>query len=151
MTLARRSREAATLLTGMLAGAMLLIRFVLVRFWQRLPPEAFREWFRDNSGRIGAVMFPLGGAATASTVAAATLSRGLPRTNRRSLWLAAACSVGVAAVTVLVNEPTNEQFNGHELSLADTPAALARWRRWHNVRVLLGTAAAIAAVRSLPD
>jgi uncharacterized membrane protein len=128
---------------------MLLIRVVLLPFWQRLSPDAFREWFRSNSGRIAAVMFPLGGGATLSAGAAAVVSRDVPRAQRRSLWLAAACAVGVTVVTLLVNEPANEQFNGHELSVEETPAVLARWRRWHNVRVVLGAAAAAGAIRGL--
>jgi hypothetical protein len=128
---------------------MLLVRVVLVPFWQRLSPDEFRDWFRENSGRIGAVMFPLGGAATLSATAAAVVSRDLPRAERRRLWQVAACSIGVTAVTVVVNEPANEQFNGHELAVDETPALLARWRRRHTVRVLLGAAAAVGAVRGL--
>jgi hypothetical protein len=128
---------------------MLLIRVVLVPFWQRLPPDAFRDWFRSNSGRIEAVMFPLGGAATVAAAAAVVVSRNLPRAERRPLWLAAACTIGVTAVTLVVNEPANAQFKGHELAVDETPALLDRWARWHTVRVLLGVAAAVGAVRSL--
>ena len=131
----------------MLAGAMLLIRVVLLPFWQRQSPDAFRDWFRANAGRIGAVMFPLGGAATLSATAAAVVSRDVPRAQRCTLILAAACTVGVTAVTVVVNEPANEQFVGSELPIDETPALLTRWRRWHNVRVLLGAGAAIYAAR----
>jgi hypothetical protein len=122
-----------------------------VPFWQRLPPDAFRGWFRDNSGRIGAVMFPLGAAATLSATAAAVVSRDLPRARRRPLWLAAACTIGVTVVTMVVNEPANARFNGHDLRVEETSALLARWRRWHTIRVLLGAVAALSAVRSLSD
>ncbi len=94
-------------------------------------------------------MFPLGGAATLSATAAAIVSRDVPPAQRRPLVLAAACTGGVIMVTVLVNEPANEQFKGHELALDETPALLARWRRWHTVRVLLGAAAAVSAVRGV--
>jgi hypothetical protein len=146
---ARRVRELSAALTALFAGAMLLIRVVLVPFWQRLSPDAFRGWFRDHSGRIAAVMFPLGAAATLSATAAAVVSRDLPRARRRPLWLAATCTIGVTVVTMAVNEPANEQFNGHDLPDGETPALLARWRRWHTIRVLLGAVAAVSAVRSL--
>lgn len=144
---ARSARQISAVLTALFAAAMLVIRVVLVPFWQRLSPDAFRAWFRDNSGRLEAVMFPLGGAATLSATAAAVVSRDVPPAQRRPLVLAAACTGGVIVVTVLVNEPANEQFKGHELALDETPALLARWRRWHTVRVLLGAAAAVSAVR----
>jgi hypothetical protein len=149
--LARSVRNVSAALTALFAGAMLLIRVVLVPFWQRLPPDAFRVWFRANSGRIAAVMFPLGGAATVSTLAAAVVSRDVPRAQRRPLLLAAACTVGVTVVTMVVNEPANERFNSHELAVDETTALLTRWRRWHTVRVLLGAAAAVNAIRSLSD
>src|SRR5438876_218312 len=98
----RSVRETSAALAALLAGAMLLIRVVLVPFWQRLAPDAFRDWFRDNSGRIGAVMFPLGGAATLSATAAAVVSRDVPRAQRRALLVAAACTIGVTAVTVVI-------------------------------------------------
>jgi hypothetical protein len=149
VNLSRLIRAAASVLTGMLAAAMLLIRVVLVPFWEWLPPEAFREWFRKNSGRVGALMFPLGGAATLSATTAAITSRDVAPTDRRRLWLSAGCSIGVTAVTLFVNEPANKRFNGRELLLKDTPALLARWRRWHNVRTLLGFAAAFIMIRAL--
>src|SRR5438105_14524435 len=85
--LSRGIRAAAPVLTSMLAGAMLLIRVVLVPLWERLSPEAFREWFRDHSGRIGALMFPLGGAATLSATTAANASPDLAPPGRAALPL----------------------------------------------------------------
>jgi hypothetical protein len=149
MRLARSVRGISAALSALFAGAMLLIRVVFVPFWQRLSPDAFREWFRHNSRRIGAVMFPLGAAATLSAIAAVLVSRDLPRPHRRPLWVAAACTIGVTTVTMVVNEPANEQFNGYDLPVDETPALLVRWRRWHTVRVVLGAAAAVSAVRSL--
>jgi hypothetical protein len=146
---ARSVRVLSAALTALFAGAMLLIRVVLVPFWRRLSPDAFRGWFRDHSGRIGAVMFPLGAAATLSATAAAVVSRDLPRARRRPLWLAAACTIGVTVVTMVVNEPANEQFNGRDLPVEETPALLVCWRRWHTIRVLLGAVAAVSAVRGL--
>jgi hypothetical protein len=144
-------RRISAGLAVLLAGAMLVIRVVLVPFWQRLSPHEFRGWFRGNAGRIGAVMFPLGGAATLSSTAAAVVSRDVPRAQRRSLLLAAACVGGVTLVTMVVNEPANQQFIGSELAVDEIPALLARWRRWHTVRVLLGAGAAVSAVRGLAD
>jgi hypothetical protein len=146
---ARSVRGISAALIALFTGAMLVIRVVFVPFWQRLSPDAFRRWFRDNSGRIGAVMFPLGTAATLSATAAAVVSRDLPRARRQPLWLAAACTIGVTVVTMLVNEPANEQFNGYDLPVDETPALLVRWRRWHNIRVLLGAAAAVSVARSV--
>src|SRR6476620_3272675 len=91
----RSVRSISAALTALFAGAMLVIRVALVPFWERLPPDAFRDWFRVNSPSIEALMVPLGGAATVSATAAAVVSRDMPRAQRRPLLLAAACTVGV--------------------------------------------------------
>ena len=84
----RSVRNISAALTALFTSAMLVIRVALVPFWLRLPPDAFRDWFRVNSPRIGALMFPLGAAATVSATAAAVVSRDVPRarSDDRSCW-----------------------------------------------------------------
>ena len=50
------SRPLAVLsavLTGALAGAMVLIEVVLVPFWRRVPPAEFRAWFPTTLAASG--------------------------------------------------------------------------------------------------
>jgi hypothetical protein len=132
----RMASVASALATGVLAGAMILIRLVLVPFWRRGATSGFKPWFIENSPRLRNVMVPLG------TVAAATTTANALITHRRRAVLAAAAAVGVGLVTMTVNEPLNARFAGpHPID----PADLDRWIRWHDIRVALGLIAAWAS------
>jgi uncharacterized membrane protein len=140
--------RVAALFLGLLAGAMLLIAVVLVPFWAALPPAEFRRWFAANAPRIGSLMLPLGAVAAVAAVAAVFLEWQAP--GRGWLVVAAAGAVGVAAVTLAVNEPANQRFVAPDgLSDRDTAALLERWIRWHRVRVALGVAAFYASILAL--
>ena len=139
---------ASSALTGLLAGAMILLRAVLVPFWRDLPPAEFRAWFARYSDRIRALMVPLGVGAAAASVAA-TVARAANEEDVRASSVAAAGAVGVVGVTVTVNEPANHRFTSGELGDEETTTLLARWARWHDVRVALGVIAAVAAARAL--
>jgi len=126
--------------TGALAGAMTLIRLVLVPFWRRSATSEFKPWFIENAPRLRALMVPLGAAAAATTTANALIIR------RRRAALAAASAVGVGVVTMAINEPLNARFVGPD---PVDPAELDRWIRWHDVRVALGLIAAWASAGTL--
>src|SRR5437660_12663295 len=111
---------ASTLTTGALAGAMTLIRLVLVPFWQRSVTTEFKPWFVENAPRLRALMVPLGAAAAVTASANALVTR------RSRAVLAAAAAVGVGIVTAAVNEPLNARFEGPD---PIDPADLDRWIR----------------------
>jgi hypothetical protein len=133
---ARKLGVTSAVTTGALAGAMTLIRLVLVPFWRRGQTSEFKAWFVENSPRLRAVMVPLGAVAASTTTANALI------THRGRAVLAAAAAVGVGLITMTVNEPLNARFAG--LDPVD-PADLDRWVRWHDVRVALGVIAAWAS------
>jgi hypothetical protein len=133
---------------GLSAGAMLLIRVVLLPFWRGLPPSEFRRWFRSHSGRIRRLMVPLGTTAAASAIATAATEAAVDRRPATTSVIAAASTAGVVAVTVTVNEPANEKFVQPDFDDDETSRLLARWARWHDFRVALGVLGAIAAARS---
>ena len=125
---------------------MALIEVVLVPFWRGAPPAEFREWFAAHSGRIRAVMVPLGAGAGAAP---------LPRrwhTSRRenkaapASVAAAGATAGVVGITAAVNERANRRFEAGALTDSETAELLGRWARWHHGRVVLGLAATLAAV-----
>ncbi len=141
----------SAVLTGLLAGGMLLIEVVLVPFWRGTPPAEFRDWFAAHSSRIRDLMIPLGiGAGSIGTASAiAHLAEG--RRSAPVSVAAALATVGVVGITVTVNEPANHRFTGGTLTDAETADLLRRWARWHHGRVVLGVAAAIAAAAALMD
>jgi hypothetical protein len=146
---ARTLAALAAILGGLLAGGMLLIRVALVPLWQRESPAEFRRWYGRYNDHIRGLMRPLGAAsaaaATASAVAQATTRDGA----RLSSVTAATAALGVAAVTVLVNEPANDGFVQGEVSDEEIGPLLARWVRAHEVRVALGLVGTVAAVRAV--
>jgi hypothetical protein len=133
---------------GMSAGAMLLIRIVLLPFWRGLPPAEFRRWFASHSGRIRGLMVPLGATAAVSAIATAATEAATEHTPPTTSAIAAASAAGVVAVTVTVNEPANEKFVQSDFDDEETTRLLGRWARWHDLRVALGLLGAIAAVRT---
>lgn len=137
-------------LISLLAGAMLFLRIVLLPFWRGAPPAEFRSWFATHAGRIRALMLPLGAASAAASVGA-TAERIVNREDARASSVATAGAVSVVGITVTVNEPANRKFANEDLSDDETATLLARWQRWHDVRVVLGLIAAAAAVRALSD
>jgi hypothetical protein len=134
--MARKAGVASALATGVLAGAMILIRLVLVPFWRHSASSEFKPWFIENAPRLRSVMVPLGTVAVATTTANALITR------RGRAVLAVAAAVGIGLVTMTVNEPLNARFAGPDPM---DPADLDRWVRWHDVRVALGLLAAWAS------
>ena len=133
----RRFLQAASAATtGSLAGAMLLIRVVLVPSWRQTATTDFKPWFVSNAPRLRAVMVPLGVASVATTALNAVVTR------RGRSFAGAAAAAGVVAITTTVNEPLNARFEGPE---PVDPADLERWARWHDARVVLGFVSALAS------
>ena len=141
----------AATLTGLLAGAMVLIEAVLVPFWRDSSPREFREWFAIHSPRIRGLMVPLGAGAAAAATATAVAERSSEDGARATSATAAAAAVSVVAITVTVNEPANEKFAQVDFDDAETTTLLQRWERWHHARVALGVVAALAAALTTRD
>jgi hypothetical protein len=141
----------ATATGGLSAGAMLLIRIVLVPFWRTSQPGDFRAWFAAHSDRIRRLMVPLGTAA-AATAGASAAAEALSGGNARgSSAVAAVSAAGVGAITATVNEPANHDFARQDLDDGETVRLLSRWARWHDVRVVLGIVGTLAAARTLAN
>ncbi len=135
-------------LTGLLAGGMILIEVVLLPFWRGAPPADFRAWFAAHSGRIRSLMVPLGAATGVVGVASAVAQRVEGRRGSPAS-AAALATAGVIGITVTVNEPANHRFTAGTLTDTETTDLLSRWARWHHVRVVLGLAGAVGASAAL--
>jgi Domain of unknown function (DUF1772) len=146
LQIVRRPLRLATAgISGILAGAMLVIKIVLVPFWRDAPPREFRAWFGQHSARIRGLMVPLGAAGLGVSGATAALEarrKGAPGPAA----VAAGASAGVVAITLSVNEPANAKFEQADFDDEQTAELLRKWSRWHDVRVSLGLIATAAAV-----
>ncbi len=137
--------------TGLLAGGMVLIEFVLLPFWRGAPPADFRAWFTAHSGRIRNLMLPLGAGAGIAGAASAVAQLVEGRRGAPASVAAALAMAGVIGITATVNEPANHQFTAGTLTDTETTRLLGRWARWHHVRVALGLVAAVAASSALSE
>ncbi len=149
--LSRPLALVSAVLAGVLTGGMVLIEVVLVPFWRASPPAEFRAWFTAHSGRLRALLVPLGAATGLACTASAAARVAGGRRGAPAAVAAAGAAAGVIAVTVTVNEPANHRFTAGTLTDPETTELLRRWARWHHVRVVLGLAATVAAARALVD
>jgi hypothetical protein len=150
-SLSRPLALLSAVLTGLLAGGMVLIEVVLLPFWQGSSPAECRQWFSAHSDRIRRLMVPLGAGAGMVSAASAVTQMTDHRRNRAASVAAAAATAGVIAITVTVNEPANHQFTGGALTDGQTRDLLGKWARWHHIRVLLGAVATAAAALAIVD
>ena len=149
--LSRPLALVSAVLAGVLTGGMVFIEVVLLPFWRSLSAAEFHAWFAAHSGRIRALMVPLGAATGIACTASASARVAGGRRGGPASVAAAGAAAGVIAVTVAVNEPANHRFAAGTLTDDGTTELLHRWARWHHVRVLLGLAATAAAARALVD
>jgi hypothetical protein len=147
--LSRALAIVTAVLVGLLAGGMVLIEVVLVPFWRGAPAADFREWFAAHSGRIRALMVPLGAGAGVVAAASALAHVSEESEGAPASVAAAGATAGVVGITVAVNEPANRRFTTGGLTDDETAELLGRWARWHHARVVLGLAATVAAVVTL--
>ena len=82
--LSRPLAVVPAVLTGLLAGGMVLIEVVLLPFWRGTSAADFRDWFTAHSGRMRDLMVPLGaGAGTVGAASAVThLAEGAQALSR---------------------------------------------------------------------
>jgi uncharacterized membrane protein len=149
--LSRPLAIVSAVLTGVLTGGMVLIDVVLVPFWRGAPPGEFRAWFAAHSGRLRALLVPLGAATGIACSASAVVRVAGGRRGGPAAVAAAGAAAGVIAVTVTVNEPANHRFTSATLTDRETTELLRRWARWHHLRVVLGLLATAAAAWALVD
>ena len=134
---------------GLLAGAMLLIGIAIVGFWKSMNPSDFVSWFAMHSGRLGAIMIPLGTITLIVSLAAIAV---LWRSRARALqWavVAALCAVGVMVSYPVFFAEANASFIGGGLSDSAIRALLDKWAVWHWGRTLLGLAGFVSATLAL--
>jgi hypothetical protein len=146
---ARSFQDTALILLGLLAGAMLIIGFAFVGYWQSLDPESFLSWFTAHAHRIGSVMIPLGATATLAALASAAATWRVGRAARRWSLASAVLAALVLIVYFEAHAPRNAAFEAHSLPRERVAGELAIWARWHWVRVLLGIGAFWAQLRAI--
>lgn len=130
----------STGLLGLLVGALLAEAFLLVPYWRTLPAPVFFELHKDYGPRLYRFFAPLTIAGTllpAVSAVAAILSS----TATLPVVLAGALSLAMVAIYGVYFKSANASFAQGRLTPAELSEELARWHRWHSVRLIIGLAA----------
>jgi hypothetical protein len=133
---------------AMFAGAMLTIGLSFGSYWKSLTPEAFLDWFSQNSHVIGQTI-PLFIVPTLFGLAF-SIWLGWNEPGRIFWLLAAACFAGVLVITVVYHLPTNSAFTAKSIPLDQVGATLNMWLALHALRVALGLGAAVLGFLAMP-
>ena len=136
----------ATVLLGLLAGAMLLIGVAVVPYWRSLEPLEFSQWFAANSAFIGRLMVPLGTLATSSIIVAAVVARAKRAAGWPWLVVAAGFAAFIAAIYPLYYAEANAALGAQSLPSDAVVAELGRWQFWHWCRGAAGLLAFVCAL-----
>ncbi len=147
--LARALQDVSVVLLGLLAGAMLLIAIAFVGYWQSLEPEAFLAWFATHAHRIGALMIPLGAAATAAAIGSAVVTWRTGGAVRAWALISAVLTLLVLVVYFTAHAPRNAVFAARGIAPESVSRELGTWATWHWVRVVLGVGACYAQLLSI--
>jgi hypothetical protein len=132
---------------GLLSGGMLFIAVSLMSAWQAMPPADFQSWFAAHSGRIAALMLPLGFIPVLLAIAAIPLAW---RSDAR-VWalIAAICAVLVVIEYPIFFAGANARFAGGGMTGDEVRSLLGQWAAWHWSRTILGLPGFVAAILAL--
>ena len=138
--------QTATILLGLVSGAMLLIGIGLLPGWQNMNYAEFTQWFSINAPQIGALMKPLGMLATITTLAVGGLAIWQKLPNKCWFIAAAIGALCMALAFPLYFGTANELLTSGTLSAMEVHNELQQWQSIHWVRTIAAFTAFICLV-----
>lgn len=140
--------QIATVLLGVLGGALLLLALAIAPYWQSLEPQAFSDWFSINVHFIASVMMPLGFSAAGLTWVATGLAVWKKQAGRYWLMGASACALIMLIVFPLYFREANALLASGTLPLTEVGPTISQWLNVHWVRTTAAIVGCFCAVRS---
>jgi len=134
---------------GLFAGAQLAEGCLLVPYWQSLKPAEFHAWYVANDQRLVAFFGPLTAAIVLVSVALAGAATLSAHPVRGIAVLCAGIGLAILAGFFAYFKDANARFAAGTIPVAELPAELVRWARWHWARTLLALVAFAAVLASL--
>ena len=134
---------------GLFAGAQLAEGCLLVPYWQSLKPAEFHAWYVANDQRLVAFFGPLTAAIVLVSVALAGAATLSAHPVRGIAVLCAGIGLAILAGFFAYFKDANARFAAGTIPVAELPAELVRWARWHWVRTFLALVAFAAVLASL--
>jgi hypothetical protein len=125
-------------LFGLFIGALLAEGALLVPYWRSLPTSEFFALHGTFGPRLFRFFAPLTAAASLAAVAAAGASLWAASPGRWASLLSAGLAASLLATYFLYFRRANAGFAAARPGTEGLAAELARWARWHWVRVGLG-------------
>lgn len=139
----------AVMALGLQAGALLAEGAVLVPLWRSLPAPSFLQWYRDNGALLLRFYGPLEIVAALVAILAAVASGIAGASATPFLGTAGILSVLVLATFPVYFQRANASFTEGTIELDRVHEELGRWARWHWGRVVVATAAFVAAASAM--
>ena len=136
----------ATAVLGLLVGALLAEGALLIPYWQSLPAATFYALHRVYGPRLYRFFAPLTMAAGVLVGAASGASVWTGDSGRWATVVSCGVYGGVLATYGLYFRQANARFAAQSLAPDALERELARWQRWHWVRVVLGVVAFLASL-----
>ena len=140
--------QIATVLLGVLGGALLLLALAIAPYWQSLEPQAFSDWFSTNVHFIAGVMMPLGFSTAGMTWLATGLAVWKKQAGRYWLIGASVCALIMLIVFPLYFRETNALLASGTLPLNEVGATISQWLNVHWIRTTAAIVGCFCAMSS---
>lgn len=139
----------STWMLGLFVGALLAEGALFIPYWRTLKAETFFSLHKEYGPRLYRFFAPLTITATMAAIAAAVVCAIANHPGRGLTVAAGILSASMVAIYFLYFEQANAKFAAASLSENELPNELARWAKWHWLRVVIGIIAFAASILGL--
>lgn len=138
----------ATVVLGLLAGALLTEGAILVPYWRRMEPDDFLRLHGTMGPSLFRYFAPLTIAGVMLPASSGAISVAVEEMSFGRIAAAILCLCALAIYFAYFKR-VNAKFAEHTISAAELPAELRRWALWHSVRTVIVLAAFACSVWAL--
>jgi hypothetical protein len=122
---------------GLLAGSLLTEGVILVPYWRTMEPKEFLSLHSSIGPRLFMFFAPLTISATVLPVLAAAMPFILGVTAHWLSVVPAIIALSMLAIYFAYFKGANESFESGSVGVDGLSEELAKWAKWHSIRVVL--------------
>ncbi len=136
----------STFVLGLFIGALLAEGALLVPYWRTLSPEQFFSLHKVFGPRLYRFYAPLTITATLLMVSTAIVCWLAEHPGRMATLIAGVLTLSMIAIYFLYFRGANAKFAAASIRAEELSPELARWAKWHWLRVAVGIIAFAVAL-----